>query len=342
MKMGSAADSDRSLLPFLVKTWSGRLVLINAVVFVWMSLASDSFMLPTPEVLDLFGAKDVVAIAQGEWWRLLSAMFLHIGLVHFLFNSYAIYVIGPQIESLVGPKWFLALYLISGVVGNICSSLYSVSISAGASGAILGLLGCGLYIELLIRRQMQRWTGKRPRAGAYLINTIGIVILGALIPNIDNAAHFGGLAAGYIFGYALLLILPNRLRPQSSAMGYRIFAMLAISAVVAAIFAANPNLVVERYRNAASQSGDYREKIFLCTRALELAPGSAPLHLERGVALIVMGNLTLGMADLARATDAPDFSTRVEQLRSLLLDHGRIADAAALESFLDQMQMSPG
>jgi len=153
------------------------------------------------EVLIRMGAKVTPLIAAGQYWRLFTAMFLHIGLMHLLFNGYALLVIGTELERLLGWPRFLAIYLLSGLFGNLASYAFSPSLAAGASGAIFGLIGSLAAYFALHRELLGRWGQRR------LINLVFLIvvnlILGFTQPGIDNLAHLGGLVTGLALGWAL-------------------------------------------------------------------------------------------------------------------------------------------
>jgi rhomboid protease GluP len=159
------------------------------------------------EVLLLLGANvSPLVLDAHQYWRLVASMFLHIGWVHLLVNSWALYQLGSLFEFVLGSGKLLLVYFLSGIAGSIASVMFTQSISAGASGAIFGLLGA-LIAFLLKRRQFLT-----PQAKALLSQLVGWavinVFLGFSIPGIDNAAHLGGCAAGFLLGLGL------RERPQ--------------------------------------------------------------------------------------------------------------------------------
>lgn len=144
------------------------------------------------------GANYRPAIQNGEYWRLVTSMFLHGGLVHLAFNAYALYQLAGLFELLLGSGRLLATYFISGVAGSLASVMWSGLPSVGASGAIFGLLGA-LIAFLLRRRSMLT-----PQAKSLMSQLIGWaainVFLGFSVPRIDNAAHLGGCAVGFLIG----------------------------------------------------------------------------------------------------------------------------------------------
>jgi rhomboid protease GluP len=152
----------------------------------------------------LLGAKSNAAIDAGQWWRLLTPMVLHGNLMHLLFNSWALYVLGTEAERVFGTLRFLALYLLAGLAGSIASYMFNPdALSVGASGAIFGLLGA-LAAFSYTSRSFIGWEASKMQLGQ--MATLAAINLGfGFLPgtNIDNSAHIGGLIVGGIVGLAL-------------------------------------------------------------------------------------------------------------------------------------------
>lgn len=149
------------------------------------------------EVLVRLGAKSPQIILSGQWWRLVTAVFLHAGLLHIGLNLWCLFDLGPEVESLYSTSKFIVLYLVTGVAGFILSLWWNpFGISIGASGAIMGLIGILIGVSFHhgslgkdYRSQLWRWV-------------IYIFIFGLLpIFAVDNAAHLGGLLSGLLLGY---------------------------------------------------------------------------------------------------------------------------------------------
>jgi rhomboid protease GluP len=155
------------------------------------------------QVLDE-GALIPALVAQGEWWRLLSSMFLHSGAVHLGLNMLSLYFLGSFVEAAFGRGRFLALYLLSGLSGGLAYLYFGgFNVSAvGASGAIFGLLGGVLGYAL--RRGTFSW--QNPLIRQLLILLALNLYIGFSVPNISNTAHLGGLAGGFAFGW---LVAPS-------------------------------------------------------------------------------------------------------------------------------------
>lgn len=152
------------------------------------------------ETLLILGANNRSLVMNGEVWRLVAALFLHANLLHILFNMYALYSIGEEIEYVFGTKKFLIVYFVSGILSNLSSVVFSNNISVGASGAIFGLLGFLLYKKWKERDLMLYGQSLNIDMKA-LIMVIGInIFFGLSVPGIDNYAHIGGLVSGFLLG----------------------------------------------------------------------------------------------------------------------------------------------
>ncbi|VYU42831.1 rhomboid family intramembrane serine protease [Clostridium tertium] len=175
------------------------LIIINVLIYLVEVFLSRNILDIDIYTLVLMGAKFNVLIDHGEIYRLLTAAFLHGGIMHILFNMGALNIIGKEVEVIYGAKKYLIIYFLSAFGGNIFSYLMSPeSISVGASGAIFGLLGAMIVFGLKERDKI----GKRYARN--IIETIAInVVIGLTISNIDNFAHLGGLIAGGLISFIL-------------------------------------------------------------------------------------------------------------------------------------------
>ena len=191
------------------------LVVANLTAFVVVGLAGGGFVLPDTTVYLEWGANYAPAISNGEYWRLLSAAFLHFGLDHLLFNLWALWELGRLVERVQGRIAFLAIYFGAAVCGNFASSYWNgdLVISAGASGAIFGLAGAQAAFLLLDGDAVPEAVLKR--LAKSLLGFVGYsLFLGYVRPGIDNSAHIAGLGAGFVLG--LLLVRP--LEPMRGMM----------------------------------------------------------------------------------------------------------------------------
>ena len=178
-------------------TW--LIIAINVIVWLLMELNGGS---ENSDTLIAFGAKVNELIDQGQVWRLLTAMFLHIGIIHLTVNQYSLYAVGTLLERFMGATRFAILYVLAGLCGSLASYWFSPNaISAGASGAIFGLLGA-LGIFFLLHRRLFGPAGNRMLANIVAVAAINLV-LGASFAGIDNFAHVGGLLGGVALGALL-------------------------------------------------------------------------------------------------------------------------------------------
>ena len=172
------------------------LIVIMVLVYGAMTLAGGS---TNVNVLITFGAKLNALIQQGEWWRLVTPIFLHIGFTHILMNMITLYFVGMQIEAAFGHTRFLALFLVSGIGGNIASFCFSNSLSAGASTAIFGLFGA----FMMLGESFWQNPVIRQLAQTFLAFVVMNILFDLFAPGIDLAGHIGGLAAGFLVAYSL-------------------------------------------------------------------------------------------------------------------------------------------
>jgi rhomboid protease GluP len=153
-----------------------------------------------PGVLELFGAKSPeLMVRAGQWWRLITAGFLHGGILHILMNSWVIFDLGTTVEEIYGTSRYLVLYFVSTLGGFLASTWWSPALSVGASAALFGLIGAMIAVGV---------KGTSPLASAMRAHYTQWAIWGlaiGLIPGFrtDNAAHIGGLVCGFALGYAM-------------------------------------------------------------------------------------------------------------------------------------------
>ncbi len=320
-------------LKFLLGTWTGRILLFNTIVFLIMSWQSGSFLMPTTEVLVRFGAKDPVLLAQGEYWHFLTPIFVHIGLLHYMFNTWALYVVAYQIEYLLRARWFLIVYLVSGIFGNIASSVFSLAMSAGASGALFGLLGAGLLIErTLYQRTTKTWQKKQ--IGAYTTMVVANLALGLMVPQIDNAAHIGGLVAGIALTYALTRIVPNRLCPVRPMRGYAALAFIGVLGLIGALIGSSPAYLQKRLEEKAVRAPNLAERFHYVSELVRLKPDSVQYRARRCRLLLTAGYQDEAAADLEALSRMPGGFQALLEMRAELETKGLTGEAEFVSRYL--------
>ncbi|MEL6178887.1 MAG: rhomboid family intramembrane serine protease, partial [Myxococcota bacterium] len=222
-------------------------------VYVLMGLVAGGTAIIAPSVYTLihFGAMFPPYIVEGQWWRLVTALFLHGDLMHLGFNLYGLWILGPLIENSFGRARYLWAFAVSGVVSTLCSFAWSAlaihvaevitiplvftpttvstfaTPSVGMSGALTGLIGVGIAaghkvnnpMGLEIRNQLLSWMGF-------------IVVFGLVMPGVDNAAHFGGFLAG--LGLGSIMPLKDRAQRIGGTV-YGVLGALAAALMVGAL-----------------------------------------------------------------------------------------------------------
>ena len=176
-----------------------------------------------PWTLMIFGAKINEFIVNGEWWRLITPVFLHIGFTHLLFNGLVIYFLGIELEMIIGHFRFFILYLLSGLLGNAASFAFNDSISAGASTAIFGMFATTIVLGKLYPYHTQIQRLSRDYLALIIIN----LVTGFFSQSIDYAGHLGGMLGGYLIMYALSS-KNARNNPTKKRIGYGLAYLLCL------------------------------------------------------------------------------------------------------------------
>lgn len=186
------------------------LIGINASVFVLDMVLGGRQLLR-------FGAEVPILVANGEYWRLVTAMFLHASIGHLVLNLLGLYIFGSLIEGAFGTLRFLAIYFVTGLAASAASFAFGNPLipAVGASGAIFGLLGAWLAFNL---RRRSLSLARSNIQGALMLIVLNL-FLGFAIPNIDNLAHVGGLVAGVVVGYAAEGVGRGATRAASQLVG---------------------------------------------------------------------------------------------------------------------------
>ena len=216
---------------------------VNILLFVVSVLVSNKegaslnlFGGVSGHVLLQFGAQQSLLVFSGEWWRLVMPIFLHLGLLHFGMNTMVLLDFGPRVESTYGSARFLFLYLFTGIFGNVVSAAWNMywrggyGLSAGASGALCGLLGLLLATTIGSRSSQARETRTQ------LVRMLIYLVAMGLFLSVDNAAHLGGLASGFVFGKLFAERLPMNEKEVKRAYALGFAAGIVVIASFAMMF----------------------------------------------------------------------------------------------------------
>lgn len=188
------------------------IIVINIVVFALMVFDGAGLVSPNGLIHIKWGSNYAPLTLSGDWWRLISCVFIHFGIIHLAMNMYTLYMAGAYLEPMLGKTKYVAAYLSTGVIASIVSLWWhSTPVnSAGASGAVFGLYG--LFLALLTTNLIPKKVRKS------LLQSIGIFVVYNLVyglrGGIDNAAHVGGLVSGFVIGYGYALTIKKEKQGQ--------------------------------------------------------------------------------------------------------------------------------
>lgn len=186
------------------------LILINVLVFIAVELTGTSQN--AWHVLDYGAVYTPYIVQNGEVYRLFTSMFLHFGIEHLVNNMLVLFVLGSRLEQVIGKLRFLFIYLAGGIAGNIFSLILELrnqdfSVSAGASGAVFAVMGAMIYVVI----RNKGWLGDLSMRQILVMAAFSLYF-GFTSSGVDNAAHIGGMIAGFVL--AVLIWHPRKKRDQ--------------------------------------------------------------------------------------------------------------------------------
>ncbi|MUV39636.1 Rhomboid protease [Lentibacillus sp. JNUCC-1] len=284
--------------------WTYILLAVNVILFGLLTMFGGSENL---ETLVKFGAKyNVGIIEDGEWWRIITSMFLHIGVFHLLMNMLAVYFLGTAVERIFGSWRFIVIYFLSGIGGGLASFAFTANISAGASGALFGLFGALLYFGTVYKKIFLQTMGQN-----IMLVLIINLIFGFSVSQIDMGAHLGGLVTGFLASAVVAIPHKRRVGIQLAAgVGYIVIAV----ALIIYGFQANQNdpsyqlLKMDELR----QSDQYEAMIESATTGLEHKPDQdeeALLRFQRSYAYLLLNQPDKAIPDLEKTIKLDDSFT---------------------------------
>jgi rhomboid protease GluP len=272
-------------------------------MFIGMVMKGASVTQPTPDQLLRWGANFGAFTLTGQWWRLLTAMFVHIGIVHLALNMWCLWDLGILAEYLYGPKTFLALYLMSGLAASVVSLARNpLVVTAGASGAIFGLAGAliaTLYLGKLVAPP-----------GALRISLASLVVFAAynlaygfVKGGIDNGAHIGGLISGLLLGAVLSQDFHQQERPRSRVRPilFPAFAVLIVAGAAGVRYARIPVVRLE-HAEQKLRKGDTAAAMAELNQLVKARPNYSPAWQLLAAAYVAMGQEQQAEAALQRAS----------------------------------------
>lgn len=201
------------------------LAAINVAAFIWAETHGST--LKTGTLLQ-FGAVERLHVASGEWWRLGTSMFMHVGWMHLLWNTYASVGWCTVVEKVLGKRRFLAVYLLSGIGGACASAYFHRVTSAGASGAMFGIIGATLVLRYRVLGDIKEFVRDR-FVRSNVINMAIWTAIGLYAINMDNFAHGGGLVIGAL-ATIVATTAPPRRKVGWAAVGAFVAAFVVVTA----------------------------------------------------------------------------------------------------------------
>ncbi len=272
----------------------------NVMVFIAMVLASGPSLDFNGQVMVHFGANFGPFTLSGQWWRLLTYMFLHGGLMHIAFNMWCLWDLGALCESLYGRWTFGAIYFITGIAAGLASVAWNPGVlSVGASGAIFGLAGALIASFYLGEFSLPKVAISGTLRS--LLFFVGFnVLFGSLVPGIDNGAHGGGLVSGLIVGALIARLAPEHDRPLR-----RVAVLLFMVLIVA-----GSALGIQRWRGSGIRFGSAMDAeknvdrmIGEFQKKVQQNPQDASAHYALAHAYFTKGQIPEGESELKRVLD---------------------------------------
>jgi rhomboid protease GluP len=295
------------------------LVALNVLVFIAMAVSGVGLFEPAGTDVLKWGGNYRVYTLTGQWWRLLTNVFVHIGLIHLLFNMYALFMVGRYLEPLLGKVKFAVAYLCTGILASVVSIAWSGDrVSAGASGAIFGLYG--LFLALLTTSYLS----KQVRNG--MLQSIGIFVVYNLLygmkSGIDNAAHVGGLVSGFVAGYLfyLLTLKPQQVSYARSLLAAGILLLGTLAAAGGYVAVAGKSDAVV-YQQALERFEEVEDRVLNQLRRSDSLPG------EAARAALVKDSILPGCRALEKeitATAGLKLPAEEQRKRALLQQYARL------------------
>ena len=317
------------------------IIVINLLLFFLLEWNGGS---KNTNVLIEFGARFTPLIHQGQYWWLLTNIFLHAGYLHILFNMYGLFNLGSVLERLYGPTRFLFLYLCAGIAGSVVSWLATQSLSVGASGAVFGIAGVmvvyGFKHKNTIPHEMASSFGK----GALPFIALNLY-LGFLHPQIDNYVHIGGLLAGMLLS-ALMNPAEDPFLPGLDVTSRFAWSNFAMQLASIAVLIYGAGLAVRNYwpqrelhraeaffRDGTHrlQEGQLDQAVAEFGKAVAINPRDARFHLSRGAAYFSLGETEEAIAEyeqsLRTRPDAPEAQVNLAMAWKRLGKEDKAVDA---------------
>ena len=333
---------------------SKKIITINVGIFLLICFIDLSFFSPSQQILIRFGAIDPVKLALGEWWRLVTANFIHFGVIHLAFNCFALHILGSQIEKILGRFYFILVYVFSGISATLYSSYFNLSLACGASGAIFGLIGVGTLLEIFFDKRSSRlFTGKKlndlslrlilnrwPCSALALLNIMLAIFfnyIGQLLSlsiRIDNSAHLGGFFSGASLFYFIIAYRKFKLGSKRSLLGMTPFLINIFQILLVSYYLFATPYIKQNYFRAAQSSNSNLTSFFYYSQALKIDPFFNAARFEIGRLYIMNGEYAHAVKEFNFIIDDSLMINKFHELIEELVHLNRTKDALFVRSLL--------
>ncbi|TGA76937.1 rhomboid family intramembrane serine protease [Staphylococcus croceilyticus] len=277
---------DKYMMTFTPMTY--LLIAINVLIWLIMILYLNHFS--DVKLLDVGGLVHF-NVVHGEWYRLITSMFLHFNFEHILMNMLSLFIFGKIVESIVGPLKMLGIYMISGLLGNFISLSFNVhTISVGASGAIFGLIGA-IFAMMIISK-----TFDKKVIGQMLIALLIMVVLSLFMSNVNIMAHLGGFVGGILITLVGYYFTVNR----NLFWIFLILLLVIFVALQIRIFAIKEQNIYDKLIQDAMLKYDYKEASHLVDHTINKGYDDAETYYLKGLITATTSSRAEGMADWER------------------------------------------
>jgi len=299
----------------------------NVAVFLGMALAAADVMGFPGQELVHWGANFGPLTLSGQWWRLLTYMFLHGGLMHIAFNMWCLWDLGKLCESLYGRWTFGAIYILTGIAAGVASVAWNPGVlSVGASGAIFGLAGALIASFYVGEFSLPRFAIQGTLRS--LVFFVGFnVLFGSMFSGIDNAAHGGGLVSGLILGALIARVAPEHDRPLRRA-GVLLFMTLLVVSSVLGMQRWRGGYLMQFGRSTLHSENNVNRVIAELQKKIRQSPRDASAHYALAHAYFVKGQYPEGETELKRVLELQPQNTNAEMdLGAVYLTQGEAKQA---------------
>ena len=312
---------------------------INVAVFLGMTLSGVSITDPTSQEIVNWGANWAPLTLSTQWWRLLTCVFVHIGIVHIAFNMWCLWDLGALAESLYGHTTFAAVYLITGVASSLASAAWHPDTpSAGASGAIFGIAGALIASFYLGEFSLPRAAIRGTLRSVVMFAGYNLVF-GAMMGRTDNAAHVGGLVAGLILGALIARIAPD---PDAPTRRVALLALVLVLIVGGTAWWLHSRDYVRHMQRGMGALAENKtdEAIGEFQTVIRQRPDYPAAHFALGRAYATKGNLASAEAEFKRVVELnPTNESSYYNLGFVLIEEQKLPQAR--ETFQRLLSISP-